>query len=88
MTIKEFFENENKLAIHCDTKEKSENLCKRFAKAGYKWRDGVSYDYANYFEVYDNETAYSNSRGYAFVSFYAKEGYKILRFEEIEDVLQ
>ncbi len=85
MTIKEFFESEDKLAIHCNTKEKTENLCKMFAKAGYEWRSGVSYDYKDFFDIYGNETALSNSHGYASVLFYAKDGYKILQFEEIED---
>lgn len=43
MTVKEFFESEEYLAIHCDTKEKAEALLKAFDKAGYTWLAGIKY---------------------------------------------
>lgn len=43
ITLSEFFKNDEKLAIHCDTEEKANLLLKAFDKMGKKWFAGNSY---------------------------------------------
>ncbi len=40
ITIKEFFESSEKLAIHCDTEDKAIALCNAFHKQGYECKSG------------------------------------------------
>lgn len=84
MTIKEFFESNEKLVIHCDTEEKAITLLKAFDKAGYRWSNYEKYIEANYWKVYEYNTCYSNEKRYADIKFYQNYNYKILEFKDIE----
>ena len=85
MTIKEFFESKNKLAIHCDTEEKACKLIRAFGKLGYAWRSGTPYSLKDLKWYYGKNTAYTNAHRYVDVDFGKKWlGYTILRVEEIE----
>lgn len=84
MTIKEFFENKNKLAIHCDTEEKATKLLKVFDKMGCRWASGDSYIEDTEWERYKEYTAYSNCGHYGSWLDYLKEGWQIVEFDEIE----
>lgn len=85
MTIKEFFRIKANLAIHCDTEEKAKKLLEAFDKAGHRWKSGGSYkDIA--WEIYKEETCYSNDRSYGRVKYFKQCGYTIIEFDEIEDV--
>ena len=86
MTIKEFFERKDNLAIHCNTKEKADKLLEAFDKAGYCWISGNKYGrYGDTFwYVCGENTCYSNRRDYCDISYFKDHGYRILEFEKIE----
>ena len=84
MTIKEFFENKNKLAIHCDTEEKATKLLKVFDKMGHRWAAGNSYIEDTCWEPYEEETCYSNDGSFGSIVAFREYGYTVLEFEEIE----
>lgn len=83
MTIKKFFESEEKLAIHCDTEEKAEKLIQRFDQLGYRWIDGSCY--TNF--GYDRKICFDNKNCWASIDLYKKCNYKILEFEDIDDFM-
>lgn len=84
MTIKEFFKSNEKLAIHCDTKEKAKALCNAFDREGYTWRSGcIRYTECTY---WDEGICYSNENGYADREYYENKGYRILEFEDIDGI--
>lgn len=83
ITLKKFFESNEKLAIHCDTEEKANKLLKEFDRLGKKWNAGASYlDYNNY-EFYKDKTCYSNHGGYCELESYKDKNYKIYSFKDI-----
>ena len=83
MTIKEFFESKDTLAIHCATKEKANKLLEAFDKAGYRWIAGNRYE-GTFWDVYGEKTCYSNRKDYGDISSFKDDGYRILEFEKIE----
>ena len=84
MTVKEFFESKEKLAIHCDNEEKAKKLLKAFNKAGYRWYDECRYTDKDEWDYYKEETCYSNKGTFGDREHFEKYGVKILEFEEIE----
>lgn len=84
MTIKEFFESPELIAIHCYTEERAKDLCNAFGRAGYKWDSGLKYTEYTSWSRYKEETCYSNKRSFADVEFYQNHGYRIIEFEEID----
>ena len=85
MTIKEFFESENKLAIRCRSKEKADLLCLIFDKAGYHWADKITrYTKSSYYERYTSNTCYTNHNTFSDVGYLQSLGYKILEFKDID----
>lgn len=80
ITLKEFFESDEKLAIHCDCLTTTNILLKYFNKLGKKWDDGKSYLEYNHWDKYRSDTCYSNKGTYT-----SKESceYKVYGFEEI-----
>lgn len=85
MTIKEFFENKNKLAIHCDTAAKATKLLEAFGKASYTWASSEEYNGVDTeWERYKGDTTYSNNGHYGSWLDYLKEGWRVLEFDEIE----
>lgn len=83
ITLKEFFESKEKLAIHCDTEEKANKLLKEFDKLGKKWWAGESYLEFNNFNMHKHKTCYSNDGAYDEIEFYKDENYKIYSLEDI-----
>lgn len=84
MTVKEFFNITEPLAIHCNTKEKAIKLCKEFDRLGYKWFSGGSYLENNRWHLYESKTCYTNHCMFSDIYYYQDLGYKILEFEDIE----
>lgn len=68
ITLKEFWESEQKLAIHCDTEEEAKTLLSAFDKMGKKWNSGNRYTEFNNWSncgqkiVYYNDGTYGNLR--------------------------
>lgn len=83
ITLKDFFESDKKLAIHCDIEEKAKKLCKAFDKMGKKWNSGNSYLETNWSYFLD-KTCYLNSRIICDTMFCKYKKYKVYEFEEIE----
>lgn len=84
MTIKEFFESKDKLAIHCNTKEKAKKLLKAFDRAGHCWVTGGCYIEDTAWEIYEEETCYNNTGCYGSTNYFKECHYTIFEFEEIE----
>lgn len=84
ITLNEFWNSPEKLAIHCDTEEKANILLKAFDKMGKKWSNDTSYLKCNLWGVYEKETCYSNRYMYAYKSSYLYDGIKVYEFEEVE----
>lgn len=84
LTIKEFFESKEKLAIHTHTEEEAIKLCKAIAKAGYIHDIIGSYYDVSYWECFKTSTCYSNKNGYADKECYKQIGYTILKISDID----
>ena len=83
ITLKEFFESDETLVIHCNTEEKANVLLKYFDKMGKKWCNGVSYLRRNNWETREEETCYSNKGEYCTKKFCQGMNYKIYEFEDV-----
>lgn len=82
ITLSEFFKNDEKLAIHCDTEEKA-NLLKAFDKMGKRWRSNQSYLEENNWRGFKEETCYENDGTYCCKGFYPGTSYIVYEFEEV-----
>lgn len=60
ITLKDFFNSEKPLVIHCKTEEEAQKLCEAFDKMGKKWYDGESYLEDNRWGEYKEDICYSN----------------------------
>lgn len=84
ITLKEFWNSKEKLAIHCDTEEKANKLLEAFDKMGKKWYDGDSYIGDTQWYNAKETTCYSNRNGYCNTYGFEKDGWKIYEFEDID----
>lgn len=84
ITLSEFFKNDEKLAIHCDTEEKANLLLKAFDKMGKRWANDESYLKDDHWDDEKENTCYSNENLYCYKSWYSDNGYKVYEFEELE----
>ena len=84
ITLTEFWASKEKLAIHCDTEEKANELLQAFHKLGKKWCDDTSYLSSNEYYLHKDETCYSNLGGYSARDFYKKNSFKIYEFDEVD----
>lgn len=83
ITLKEFWESKEELAILCDTEEKANMLLDVFHKIGKKWWTGRNYiDTNNCFDKYKENTGYTN-RG-TYINCSMKPEYKTYEFEDID----
>lgn len=60
ITLKEFFESEKIIGIHCNTKWMAIKLVKEFEKLGKKYQVGSFWLSVNYGNAYIRETFYFN----------------------------
>lgn len=84
MTLKEFFESKEELAINLKTEEQEKIFCNQAYKLGYKWCSGRSYLASDYWDIYKEETCYTNRGFCESIGFYKNEGNKIISFEDIK----
>lgn len=84
ITLSEFWNSKEKLAIHCNTKEKAEKLLKGFDKLDKKWFSGASYLEINHWDVYEEYTCYNNINGYSCFDWHKEKDYKIYEFDEVD----
>lgn len=64
ITLKEFCESKQELAIHCDTEEKAKTLLSAFDKMGKKWKLGGRYTEFNHWSDCGQKTIYYNDGTY------------------------
>ena len=83
ITLEEFWNSKEILAIHCDTEEKVNKLLKAFDKMGERWACGNSYLEYNYWRCNKENTCYTNNNMYANINWYKKHKYKIYEFEDV-----
>lgn len=85
MTLKEFFESSQLLAIHLKTKEQSIIFSKEANKLGKKWSSGANYVDYNFWDMDKEKTCYDNEGHLETICFYMSlKKCKILNFEDIE----
>lgn len=84
ISLDEFWDSEEKLAIHCDTEEKANKLLREFNKTGKKWSSGDDYTKFNCWKSHKKDTCYCNGRGYSSIDYYKINGYKIYEFEDVD----
>ena len=84
MTIDEFFNSKDNLAIHCNTEEKANKLCEAFSGKKYRWFDGKKYNEENRYEWYGKKTCYINDNCLSAFDRVKKVGWTILEFEDID----
>lgn len=86
MTVKEFWECDERLCIHCNTKEKTEKLLKKFYELGKKWKNGMSYlaisDHNTY---YKEQTAFLNDGLLCSLDYAKIKNIEIIEFDELDD---
>lgn len=84
ITLKEFFESKQELAIHCDTEEEAKKLLSAFDKMGKKWSLGNSYVEIMNWEVYEENTLYYNDGCYADFDYGTEHNHIIYEFENVD----
>lgn len=83
ITLEEFFESDNNLAIHCDTEEKAVKLLTAFNKMGKRWRNNQSYLEENNWRRFKEKTCYENDGTYCDKGFYLGTIYDVYEFEDV-----
>lgn len=88
ITLKDFWNSDEKLAIHCDTEEKANKLLEAFDKFGKKWKYGQSYLKNILWYSCQDKTCYDNSNRYGSIYWYkgyeyTGDEYKIYEFEDV-----
>lgn len=85
ITLKEFWNSNKGMVIHCDTEEKANQLLKAFHKLGKKWLfSGASYLRTNYWSIKRKNTCYDNKYGYQSLNWYKKHIWTIYEFEDVD----
>lgn len=85
MTVKEFWESEKNLCIHCDTEEKANKLLKKFHELGKRWCTRKSYLENNHYDTYRENTVYYNVETYGDLRVAREREIKIIEFDELDD---
>ena len=80
ITLQQFWDSEEELAIHVRSEEEANKLCKAFHKLGKKWCDGDSYLNINNYEIYKEATSYDNNGYFATRRYYTT----VYEFDEVK----
>ena len=78
ITLTEFWESNNVLAIHCDTEEKAETLCKAFHKMDKTWSNSDSYVENNDWDRHRENTCYYNDGDISHIDYVRYKNYTSL----------
>lgn len=78
ITLTEFWNSKNKLAIHCDTREKADKFIKESNKTD-KWGD-----FGNCYGVYKEKTCYCNEARFDELEYLRENNYTIYEFEDVD----
>ena len=82
ITLKEFFESKQELAIHCETEEEAKTLLSAFDKMGKKWSTGNRYTEFNNWNNYGQKTIYYNDGTYGNLNHIGER--MVYKFKNIE----
>lgn len=82
---KEFKNKDNKIAVHCKTKEEAIDFCKQMHKHRMKWCNGESYLKNTKYDVYNERTCYYGDGEYSSLDFAEKYNYKILEWSDYKN---
>lgn len=84
ITLTEFWNSKEKLAIHCNTEEKAIKLLKVFDKMDKRWSTGDRYSKNNYWNEYEKDTCYNNGNQYSPIYYFKSNNYKVYEFEDVD----
>lgn len=85
ISLYEFCNSDEKLAIHVTKRDQAKKLCKAFHMLGKTWIDNYSYLKDDFYSFYKNHTCYSNDGRIYPIELSEKKGCnKIYEFEEVE----
>lgn len=82
--LSEFFDSDKLQVIHCNTRMEANELLKAFSNIGKNWASGRSYLEEDKWEIYGNNTCYSNKGRYSEIEYYREMGTTIYEFEEVD----
>lgn len=82
--LTEFWNSKENLAIHCNTKEKANELLKAFDKLGKKWADGDSYLGDTCYNYFGKITCYTNTSMVGRYNTFKIVNYTIYEFEDVD----
>ena len=83
ITLKEFFESKDDLAIHCDTFEKAIKLCKKFRKISKIWKRERHYLKGTDWVSFEEDTCYLNDGTVLDILYCRLNDCKIYEFEDV-----
>lgn len=78
ITLTEFWNSKDNLAIHCDTEEKANKFIEKSNKTD-KWGN-----FKNYYKVYEEKTCYCNDYQYGDLEYFIENNYTIYEFDEVD----
>ena len=78
----EFKNKDNRIAVHCKTKEEAVGFCKQMHEHGMKWCTGKSYIEKTNYEEHKGETCYVGFGEFSSYRYYNSKGYKILEWSD------
>lgn len=78
----EFKDEDNKIAVHCKTKEEAKDFCRQMHGQGMKWCTGKSYMEKTNYEEYKGGTCYTGFGMFSSYRYYNSEGYEILEWSD------
>lgn len=88
ISLKEFWNSKERLAIHCDTEEKAIRLLNKFDEMGKRWYSNNFYTAYTNWGIHRKETCYNNKNAYCYEKYYKEKGYTIYEFEDVTDFME
>lgn len=82
ITLLEFWNSNEDLCIHCDTKKKAKKMLHEFNKMKKTWVDGGKYT-CSHWNLHKKDTCYNNKGQVGNLHFYEEYNYKIYEFENV-----
>lgn len=84
ITLKEFWNSEEKLVIHVRNKEEAKTLCDAFDKMGGKWSDGGSYLKNTFYSPHGGGTCYTNNGLFSSLNYCKSSSMTMYEFDEVQ----
>lgn len=86
MNLIEFFESDQKMAIHCASEDKALRLLQAFDALGKTWGSGRCYLGDHRWKDHREQTCYSNKGSYGDVACYFADSTPVIEYDDIEDI--